>query len=187
MKGFEDFFKIVLHAHVVAGGKKLLATQQFDDVKDLSKAIIQNFTSFNPDDKVARADKVHLYATQVLTLALIWHAFNDSVWEGNGDRVLTCWKFLLVIFKAKRHRNYCKEVIILLSQVHCLLSECKASQVKWSRFVNTKGRQGCNLSCDLHLEHLNRRLKRLITNLRSNVSQQSTSNHHAVRISLQSN
>lgn len=25
-----------------------------------------------------------------------------------------------------------------------------------SRFVNTKGRCGCNLPCDLHLEHLNR-------------------------------
>ena len=40
MKGCEDFFKIVLHAHVIAGGKKLMAMQQYNDVKDLSKAII---------------------------------------------------------------------------------------------------------------------------------------------------
>ena len=40
-----------------------------------------------------------------------------------------------------------------------MLSEREAEQLKWSRFVNTIGRKGCNISCDLHIEHLNCRLK----------------------------
>ena len=77
---------------------------------------------------------------------------------------------MLVIFRVKGHRNYCKEAIILLSQYLFLLSPRKAVQPKWSRFINTKGRRGGNISCNLHLEHLNRRLKGLITNLHSNAS-----------------
>jgi len=58
----------------------------------------------------------------------------------------------------------------MLSQYHCLLSERKAAQLKWCRFINTKGRRGTNISCDLHLEHLNRRLKELIRGLHSNAT-----------------
>ena len=42
-----------------------------------------------------------------------------------------------------------------------------------SRFVNTKGREGCKLPCDLHLEHLNRRLKGTLSRMESNVQPKS--------------
>ena len=173
MKGCEDFMMIILHAHVNAAAEKLLSQQSYQNVEDLAKAMLQNFVSFDPDKKISREDKVHLYASQVMTLLLIWHAFDDTIREGDGDRVLEYWKFLLLIFKAKGHRNYCKEAIIMLSQYHCLLSQCKAAQLKWLCFINTKGRKGKNISCDLHLEHLNRRLKGLITSLHSNASSKS--------------
>ena len=170
MKGCEDFFLIVLHAHIIAAARKVTQKQQYKNVKDLANEILCQFVNFNPDEKVPRSDNVNLYATQTLTLGLIWHAFNDSIREEDGDRVLACWKFLLLIYKAKGHRNYCKEAIVLLTQYHCLLSERKAAQLKWSRFVNISGRAGNNVLCDLHLEHLNRRLKGLITNLCSNAA-----------------
>jgi len=116
-----------------------------------------------------------LYATETLTLGLIWLAFNDAVAEGDGDRVLLCWKFLLVIFRVKGQRNYCKEAIVLLMQYHCTFSERKAAQLKWSRFINTSGKQGKNISCDLHLEHLNRRLKRLLRDIAPSASLESSS------------
>ena len=68
---------------------------------------------------------------------------------------MLCWKFLLLVFKYKKHTNYAKKAITLLSQCHCLLSDRQANQLTWSRFVNTRGRRGCNIPCDLHLEHLN--------------------------------
>ena len=42
-------------------------------------------------------------------------------------------------------------------------------QLKWSRFVKTTGRDGCNLPCDLHIH-----LKRLIMELCSEWTQTST-------------
>ena len=115
----------------MAATKKLMSEKNYSDVKCLTRAILHHFR-VHPDNKVARTDKVHLYGNQVLTLVLICHCFNDSIREGDGDRVLRCWKFLLVIFRAKGHCNYCKEAIILLAQYHCLLSEQKATQLKWS-------------------------------------------------------
>lgn len=50
----------------------------------LSQSILCHYTEFDPDNKVDRIDKVHLYGTQVLTLTLIWHCFNGSIREGMG-------------------------------------------------------------------------------------------------------
>lgn len=175
MNGCEDFFLIVLHAYVVAAGRKLLSKKPYDNVNGLAKGILKSFVCFDPNKRIDRSDKCFLYATQILTLALVWLAFNDAVAEGDGDRVLLCWKFLLVIFRVKGQRNYCKEAIILLMQYHCTFSERKAAQLKWSRFINTSGKQGGNIPCDLHLEHLNRRIKRLIRDMAPNASLESTS------------
>lgn len=39
------------------------------------------------------------------------------------------------------------------------MSPQQSAVLQWSRFVNTHGRDGCNIPMDLHLEHLNRRFK----------------------------
>ena len=51
-----------------------------------------------------------------------------------------------------------------------------AAQIKWSRFINTQGREGCNIPVDLHMEHLNRHLKRLITGLGANCTRKAIVN-----------
>ena len=53
------------------------------------------------------------------------------------------------------HR-YAFEGINLSIQLEYTLSERLKNQLIWGRFVNTKGRKGCNMPCDLFLEHLNR-------------------------------
>ena len=53
------------------------------------------------------------------------------------------------------------------------MSEREAAQIKWSRCVNTSGRQGCNIPMDLHMEHLNRRLKSILCSMGSNVTDNS--------------
>jgi len=50
------------------------------------------------------------------------------------------------------------------------LSERQSAQLVWSPFINTHGRQGTNIPCDLHIEHLNRRLKNMMSNLVSNIN-----------------
>ena len=45
--------------------------------------------------------------------------------------------------------------------------------MKWSRPVNTHGQAGHNIPVDLHLEHLNRRLKGMLHGLGSNITPES--------------
>uniref|UniRef100_A0A1X7VWE6 DUF6589 domain-containing protein n=1 Tax=Amphimedon queenslandica TaxID=400682 RepID=A0A1X7VWE6_AMPQE len=79
------------------------------------------------------------------------------------------WKFLMVIFRKTGHRNYAKEAVSLLLEYHFTALERKAAQVGDSRFITTKGREGCNMACDLFIEHLNRRLKGMIRQMGSNI------------------
>lgn len=88
MKGCEDFLTVILHAHVIAAVNKLQTHHSFGKVEDITAEIVKQFVFFDPDVKVSRSDKVQLYASQVITLLLLWYAFNDAVKEGNGDRVL---------------------------------------------------------------------------------------------------
>ena len=75
----------------------------------------------------------------------------------------------MVIFRKTGHRNYAKEAASLLIEYHFTASERKAAQMRDSRFINTKGREGCNMACDLLMEHLNRRLKGMIRQMGSNI------------------
>ena len=118
-------------------------------------------------------DRINMYATEVLTLGLLWHSFHDAIKEGDGDRIIRNWKFNLLAFKSARRKNYSIEALNLLLQVNYILSPREAAQVTWCRSVNTSGRQGHNIPMDLHLEHLNRRLKSTLQNMRSNTTKAS--------------
>ena len=49
-------------------------------------------------------------------------------------------------------------------------SERQISVLLWSRCINTRGCAGANLNCNLHMEHLNRRLKVIMRNIGANLS-----------------
>lgn len=119
----------------------------------------------------ATADGVTAYARELLTLSLLWHYFHDASKEADGERLLLAWKVMLPVFKATNHRNYAKECILLLWQASCF-SDRMRTQLLWSRCVNTQGRQGTNVPCDLHMEHLNRRLKTSLRSMGANLSKQ---------------
>ena len=89
--------------------------------------------------------------------------------EGDGDRIVLYWKLLLPIFQQQGHYNYAKEAFLLLAQT-LYLSERKTTELKWNRTVNTSGRTGCNIPCDLHMEHLNRNLKTMLRNIGPNAN-----------------
>ena len=48
-------------------------------------------------------DIVYVYATEVITLGIIWHGYHDAVREGDGDRILRFWKIFLVLFKSSNN------------------------------------------------------------------------------------
>ena len=173
MKATEDFFLLILHAHVISAAKTLNPLPC--TVTEMAKEIVERYTTFTrADDAKPKSyeDEVYLYATEVLLLSLIWHGFHDAIKEADGDRILRYWKFLLVIFKGTNHHNYGKEAVNLLYQYYFTFSESEKIQLLWNRCVNTKGRQGTNIPCDLFMEHLNRRLKGVIRSMGGNVKPQ---------------
>lgn len=64
------------------------------------------------------------------------------------------WKLALPHFQASNRTKYSLEVLRLANAV---LSPNLTHQVKWNRFINTKGGPGRNIPCDLYNEHMNQR------------------------------
>lgn len=158
---------------MVAAAQHLMSHHDFPSVAALCGNIVEAFgvipsPSMSGQKQREHLDGVHVYALDVLNLGLLYQGFHDAIREGDGDRVVLYWKAMMIVFKGTNRRNYGKEAFLLLFQLQSS-SERVAEQIKWSRFVNKKGRVGCNIPCDLALEHLNRRLKTIIHNLGANV------------------
>lgn len=154
-------------------------------LNDVSRHIVDQYvdlaTEFKaplPDSKKPAASKqdktagrVSEYAREVVSLGLLYLDFKDAVREGDGERVLLDWKYLFLLFKASGRKNYAIEAITLLTQYHITLPPNLAEQLKWSRFINVHGLPGHNISCDLHMEHINRLVKVSIEGLGANKSE----------------
>ena len=96
-----------------------------------------------PTTAKGHVDGVHAYA---MNLGLLYHGFRDAVREaGDGDRVVIYWKAMMILFRASQKWNYSKEAFLLLLQL-TTCSERVAEAIKWSRFINRKGRVDCNCS-----------------------------------------
>lgn len=113
---------------------------------------------------------MYTYATELLSLRVIWYGFYNSVQEGDGERILRYWTLLLVLFKSSNNHNYAKEAVNILLQYYYTFSDRQKAQLLWSRCVNTRGVEGANIPCDLFMEHLNRRLKNVIHSMGANVT-----------------
>jgi len=83
-------------------------------------------------------DSVYAYATDFLAMGLIWYGFHDTIKMGDGDHIITYWKFMIPIFNHTGHCNYAKERFNMLAQCTAL-SPRKLAELKWSRTVNTHG------------------------------------------------
>ena len=93
----------MLRMHVGAATKVIQTLNLLELVRELAELTPGNFTTFatsNESHKPQTAvDGVHLYATELLSLGLIWHGFHDVVCAGDGERILRYWKFLLVLLQ----------------------------------------------------------------------------------------
>ena len=56
----------------------------------------------------------------------------------------------------------------MLNQYEYTLTPRLSQELLWNRFINTHSVRGCNILCDLYLEHLNRLCKDSVRNLQAN-------------------
>lgn len=187
----EDFFLLIVEAHILSAAMTVFGMSSTDDtpsvfpkeadelstqercqvllfaIKEYMGGFIDitlHGQTLNPDDHVQQ------YAREVLTLGLLLMEFNDAIHEGDGHRIIRCWRYFLVLFKATKRTNYSIEAFTLLAQHDLLYSPRMAMQLLTNRTINTHGKAGKNIPCDLHLEHLNKEAKNSIAGLGSNIT-----------------
>ena len=195
----EDFLVMVVECHISAAAMTMLDMKSLDDVPSLQYAaegadtwmlpatdhecilstiterLVDQYVDVGYNDSLAslsETDMIRLYASQVLSLGSLYLEFKDAIKEGDGLRVLRCYRYLLPIFKSSGRKNYSIESLNLLVQHDYTLSERQAHELIWSRFINTHGHPGRNIPNDLHCEHLNRLCKTAVKGLGANKTQQ---------------
>ena len=132
----------------------------------ICERIIDRCISFKFHDKANQSnDHVYEYNTLLLSIGCFYLEFIDAIREGDGDRVLMCWRYLLPIFKGAGRTNYSTEVLTMLCQYEFKFTPRMSQELIWSRFVNVHGIPGRNIAADLHMEHLNRLVKEAIRGL----------------------
>ena len=104
-------------------------------------------------------DDVSSYMSNVLGMGLFAWDMEDAIREGDGERMIRLWKFLLLLFKQAGKTKYSLEAMHLLFDVTVALSKKRSHELTWNRTCNTHGGIGCNKPLDLHLEHMNRNFK----------------------------
>ena len=130
-----------------------------------------NFKFSQQSKTQSKDDNVFNYSVQLLRLGCFYLEFRDAIKEGDGVRVLRCWKYMIPIFSASGNTNYACEATNLVLQHMYTLSPRLSAQLLWSRFVNVHGRPGKNIPVDLHMEHLNKIAKGAIRFQGSNTSE----------------
>lgn len=143
----EDFFTLVVRCHIISAAMQYLEMESVSDVPvhrklsddlrikdndtrmDVLKSVVDEIvllyvnleTSFCDDElgnEQKQDDKYQSYASDLLSMGLFCFEFVDSIKEGDGQRILRCWRYLLLIFKAAKRKNYSIEALNLLCQYH---------------------------------------------------------------------
>uniref|UniRef100_A0A7M5X4V5 DUF6589 domain-containing protein n=2 Tax=Clytia hemisphaerica TaxID=252671 RepID=A0A7M5X4V5_9CNID len=117
----------------------------------------------------SKDDHVLGYQKALFTLNMLLRNINDSVKEGDGERLLECYKVALLYFKTYNNTKYSFGLLKLFTDIK--FHPERACNLIWNRFVNTKGYAGHNIAMDLHMEHLNGYLKESLRRLRSNLNE----------------
>ncbi|KAL5510576.1 hypothetical protein EMCRGX_G006142 [Ephydatia muelleri] len=187
----EEFMQLATIAHVVSAAihiagvtnmselsSKIMSTDKpMAAVKSLVKTLISEmvrikYIAGTSESTCPSIDSVQEYAKETLSLGLLLLEFKDGIREGDGNRVLRCWKYFLLFFCATKHKNYCIEAFNLQMQYYYILPKRYAEQMLWGRFINSEGGPGHNIPADLHMEHLNKLLKGTICHLGANKTPQ---------------
>ena len=74
-----------------------------------------------PEPKDKPKDDRYNYATLPLSMGMLLRNF-DAVKEGDGDRIIRCWKFAMLIYKAYGHNKYALATLRLQASVMSMLT-----------------------------------------------------------------
>lgn len=112
-------------------------------------------------------DDMLSYQKALLDYGMLILNFWDGISEGDGERVIRCWKFFLLYLKHQgvSANKYALEALYLLFQIYALLSPQAAHRLIWNRTAKNKPGAGGNIPLDLILEFFNKFVKEAIKKL----------------------
>ncbi len=192
----EEFYLLVVEGHILSAVFTVFKMNGFDDTPSVD-FFPESFATASPSEQKSTfvractevvnryvdmtfgkgtspdtntSDGIRGYACDVLSLGLFYKEYLDAIHEGDGDRLIRCWRYLLLIFKSTGRTNYSIEAFTLLSQYSLLFTPRMAAQLKWNRTINIHGIQGKNVPSDLHMEHLNKHCKTAIAGMGANIT-----------------
>lgn len=125
------------------------------------KRLQKHIKEVHPNDVVAdeNDDGVLNYSKTALALCLLSKNFVDARKHGDGERITRLYKFMLLYYKVDGRTKYSFQTLHYLAQINFLLPPSLSHELKWNRFVNTKGKIDSNVELDRHLEHRNKAVK----------------------------
>ena len=117
---FEDFIETLLHAHILCAAMESFGMTSINDIPQGStlfpeglvnmsmerrqqailqaaQVIAESFVDINFSKPKDTKDCIHNYSCDVITLGLLLDELNDAIKDGDGDRILRCWKFFSTI------------------------------------------------------------------------------------------
>ncbi len=187
MNACQDVILTIYDGHIVAKALEVLGIQSpdeypaqsitVDDLKQLATTIVDSCTIVSEailgKTVEESGDGVYNYSRVLCHYIALVTEFLDGWSEGDGERVLRCWKVFLMHFYSDRRTKYAFEALRLQFQLVSLPPHL-VSQMTWDRFVNTHGGNGHNIPCDLHNEHVNGLFKEIVGNMGSNFTQEAS-------------
>ena len=110
----EDFMITVTEAQILAAAMEIF---EMDSL------------SGTPSGELDSLQRRNIFILATRQLVEKYFDLTISEKEGDGDRTIRCWKFLLPLLKATGRTNYGVEAIILLAQYYYLSSPRMAAQL----------------------------------------------------------
>lgn len=157
------------------GIHKASDSEKLDFINEMARKVVNRCSliegSLTNEAVVDIEDGVYNYARILCHYGSLVMEFRDAWHEGDGERVLRCWKVFMPHFKAAGCTKYSLEALKLLIHSGITCSPNLAHQVTWNRSVNVRGGAGNNIPCDLFNEHINKQLKHIIRNMGSNLTE----------------
>ena len=119
--------------------------------------------------KRPETDMIKNYSHLVLDLGVQFKSLLSLFRSPNRQRGLALLKLTMIHFKANNGcSKYASEILRLLVHQHCILSEKEAAEEFYGMFVNTTGKPGSHIPCDLKMEHIVKEVKSNIKHMFSN-------------------
>ena len=81
-------------------------------LNQLSRSVISSFTDLEyhcEQQNTTSTDAVFEHSRQLLSIGMFYMYFRDAIKEGDGSRVVRCWRYMLPMFYFSSRKNYANE------------------------------------------------------------------------------